>query len=290
MTIKKKSSKRNHNRKSLKRRNLKRNQYGRGNGNGNCDYSKSNKNQIKSILIDFIYKLYDYILKRNSCFLSGTFIIEYTNNQCFENFIEYLKIYSKSRPFSKTHRFFIDNSIFGKNRQCNLDDNYTNDLTCNVIDNITSDGIQYEILLPNITFLCDPDCRINRYLTKCTSDKKEIKRVLLFYTFSYMNKKYIFFKLEAEQAISIGHAKSALDRYILKKKTKSPYIGRREDSYKDINKDAPTLSNYMKQTKEIYDNDYKNFNEFLDDLKFYNKNIRTGRELFISANMLKSIF
>lgn len=252
------------------------------------------KERIKNIT-SFIKNLFIFLKSYDMCFLSGTIVFEDSDNRLF-NILTYNKDTSENihddnilpgAHWTTTH-------IDVYNKQNVLPDDSID--TGSIKQFFDNKKFKLELILNEpIDYLCDLE----------TNDKdKKIdnisqKRVLLYYRFIHENKKYIFFKLEEYNMNNINHLLKLLD-----KNRKDTYNKRREneDKYeteeqnncaKIDNKKCPvininnscTLNNLDKifYNKLACDNIIKNIN----DTNFYDTNLRTGRELFIT-NELKT--
>ena len=141
-----------------------------------------------------------------------------------------------------------------------------------------------------IDYLCD---------LKNTEKKSENisqKRILLYYRFIHNNKKYVYFKLEEHKMNSIHHVLN-----LLNKNRKDTYNKRREneDKYEteeqkncigiddkcpiNISGNKCTLQNQDKifYNKLLCEKIIKN----ISNNDYYDKNLRTGRELFINNEL-----
>jgi len=154
----------------------------------------------------------------------------------------------------------------------------------------------------------------------CETDRSESKRVLLYYPFKTINaeKQLLFFKLERDPMISIGHFNKAAATYIGNPidraigtsigVAETPKNGvdsstgldmRREDRTPEKNPNECNYNNYFKE-KDIhfYQNYYKilglsldddikdKINENISELQWYNDNVRTGCEFYVTKNLL----
>ena len=154
----------------------------------------------------------------------------------------------------------------------------------------------------------------------CETDRTETKRVLLYYPFKSVNenKQLLFFKLERDPMISIGHFNKAVATYIGNPidnalgtsigVAETPENGvdavtgldmRREDRTPERNPNECNYDTYFKQ-KDIhfYENYYKILGLPLDEdirtkisndtaeLEWYNNNVRTGCEFYVTKNLL----
>lgn len=122
----------------------------------------------------------------------------------------------------------------------------------------------------SLDYLCD----INTNASKKKDINKSSKRVLLYYRFKYENKIYLFFKLEGHPMISLSHIRSLID-----KKRNDEYLKRREDDKIEEYKKLINLNkSYYEEISKLLKLDY---NDIINKLDFYDKTLRTGKELFI---------
>lgn len=251
------------------------------------------KERIENIT-SFIKKLFIFLKSYDMCFLSGTIIFEDTDNRLF-NILTYNKDTSENihdnNILPGIHWTTTHLDVY--NKQNVLPDDSIE--TSSIKQIYGNKKFKLELILNEpIDYLCD--------LETDDKDKKidniSQKRVLLYYRFIHENKKYIFFKLEEYNMNSIHHLINLLD-----KKRKDIYNKRREneDKYETeeqtncvkidnklcpvINNNSCTLNNLDKifYNRLACDNIIKNIN----DTNFYDKNLRTGRELFVT-NELKT--
>lgn len=109
----------------------------------------------------------------------------------------------------------------------------------------------------------------------------EHKRVALWYVFSIGLRRFLFFKLEGDPALSLGHAASAAARYILKRDKPSKLPRRREDAYKNRGGLDPSAA-----LSESRANASTLWPDAAAEAAAYDRDIRIGRELFVPASVV----
>jgi hypothetical protein len=113
---------------------------------------------------------------------------------------------------------------------------------------------------------------------------------------------YTFLKLEGHYSISLGHTKSAFDRYILKKDAKPADLpSRREDCGEKCEFKDKNICDKEKKSCSVYSekNDYhiKQFKlaapEMADNIdisiNIYSEHVRTGDELFVPQDITNAL-
>ena len=178
-----------------------------------------------------------------------------------------------------------------------------------------------------------PTSKFERIIDKplenlCFIEKaSESKGVVLYYPFISLKQRLLFFKLERDQMLSVGHIDKALKTYVgnpldkhlgtnfgvkeVPKKGKDLETGldmRREDrgnvKYKEecdyqeyfYRKDIIFYKNYYKilglKKKLKLEEDFLNekFEKDYKELTWYNENVRTGCEFYVTKNLLIVMF
>lgn len=212
---------------------------------------------------NFIKYLYTFLKNYNMCFLSGTFIFEDFNNRLY-NFLTYgddnnINKTCQQNPLSKHHWTFTHNKVFSKNGVKSNNDCFSS-IVCK-----KNDCLKLELVFDEaLNYLCD----INNN-NKIISNKSS-KEVILYYSFEYNNKQYLFVKLENHNMNSPQHLMDFInqkryDKYDNRRENRSGYdfIVKDTNFYTDIN------------IKLLLNIDYKNI------INEYNKNLRTGNEFFV---------
>ncbi len=254
------------------------------------------KERINNITL-FIKKLFIFLKSYEMCFLSGTIVFEDSDNRLF-NILTYNK--------DTTENIIDDNVLPGIHWTATHLDVYDKQ---NVLpDNTINSGsikqvygnkkLKLELIFNEpIDYLCD--------LETDDKDKKEDnisqKRVLLYYRFIHENKKYIFFKLEEYNMNSINHLLNLLDKnrndtYNKRRENEDKYVTEKQTNCVKIDNNLcpnPNIDNNNSCTLNNLDKIFYNklicnkIIEKIDDNNFYDTNLRTGRELFIT-NELKT--
>ena len=287
---------------------------------GTASYSDT---QIRS----FISAIFNLLSKGNVCFSAGTIVFSDLGKLMFN-----LLTYNKLRIENNTYRCDDPKkNIRGDNVISSPQ--VTVKSTHKTHNKIFSSGKGKSIaclpksqtkferaINPPLEGLCDEPTSIEQ--------KSESKSVLLYYPFKAEDdKQFLFFKLERDEIISTGHIKKAVATYVgnridgfLGKST--PLFGvneipnhgidtvtgfdmRREDRSSDKNPNECDYSNFFYRKDVIfYENYYKILNiarpsDFiiqnnLAELEWYNTNIRTGCEFYVTSfllfDMLKKLF
>jgi hypothetical protein len=157
----------------------------------------------------------------------------------------------------------------------------------------------------------------------CNTNRSESKSVLLYYPFNTINnkKQLLFFKLERDEMISYGHLKKATATYIgnridrafgtnlgvnetpvkgidtnigldLRREDRNPQQHPNECSYDDYfkEKDIYFYSNYYRILGINADENIKTMiDEDINELNWYNDNVRTGCEFYVTKNLLATM-
>jgi hypothetical protein len=248
-----------------------------------------NNNDISILFIN----IFSYLKKYNICFINGSYIFEDNDMQLF-NLLTFNKSYVtyKTCPLmvSKTHW-----TTTHKNFQSNENILNLPNINCINHNNLSPNLFKLErILEPNINFICDQDTQIDQR----NPNNAETKKIILYYPFIHnkINKKYLFVKFESHPMESIGHVVNFLNT-----KRNTTYPIRRED--KESNR-ISYFKDFYEKDKQFYTDHYKYIGNIgnishieqseidsiikneIDNLDTYNKNIRTGNELYITNNML----
>jgi hypothetical protein len=237
-------------------------------------------------VILFVKYLFTFLKKNKMCFLSGTIIFQDNNNELFNfltfnnknknNDLCYGKVESSNGHFTKTHL-----NVYNKKEVISAE-------TC-VNDFLTSynkfleskcgkkkhECFKMEYVFNNkIDYLCDQETMLKSINPKNISTKG----VILYYRFKIQNKTYLFFKLEGHRMNSLKHVGAFLN-----KNRKDIYPKRRENVLNyNYNKD------FLHIDKKFYDiqlKDLNNKNQIIEEINYYNNNLRTGHELFIYEDL-----
>ena len=243
-------------------------------GGGKIDI-KTSKNAY-----NLVNMLYNYIKTVSLCFSSGTFIVELTENK-ISNIINELYKNGIKRRIQKTHTNFKDTNSHLKNKyKCYVDKKCQRNYTI--------------ISEPQKEIVIDP------YNVSCDDTKKIERQCVLMYPFTLtvnnVATKYMFIKIETDCTIDfvsmVKHGVGAIKRYILKNE-KDSSLTRREDHIIDIKKKHKDIKKidtaYKSDVSETINIDKDLLNKYKDKQDFYTKYLRTGRELFLSSEVLDSI-
>jgi len=222
--------------------------------------------------------LFTFLKFKNMCFLSGTIIFEDNDNRLF-NLLTYglfnnieNNCYTYN-PLAKPHISLTHIDVFKKKRvesneicfKYSLSKEFLSKLFQKKCSNLKC--LKMELFLKKIDFLCD--------ITTIDKDKnpnnESTKRVLLYYRFKHDKKQYLFFKLERYNMNSLSHVKDYInttrnDTYDKRRENKSTYSLKQKDDifYEEL------ISNFRLNEKKIK-----------IKIEEYNKELRTGNELFI---------
>jgi hypothetical protein len=292
----------------------------------NTPYSGNNygKTQYRDTTINkFIKSIFSLLYNGKVCFSSGTLVFN-DNYKCLFNLLTYNQI-------------TMDSSIYSCNNPLNYINNRRN-------KTIGSKNVHYQTnhkthnnvfkqnkgkpvaCIPNPNSHTKFERTFNPPLTElCEIKKSEKKGVLLYYPFtaSNSNKRLLFFKLERDKMISIGHVKKATATYIGNPIDKAigtkigvkekPEMGVDLETDLDLRREDRTETKYPKECKYetyFFQKDilfYKNyyyilnqdfeqeyidnkFEEDFEELSWYNENVRTGCEFYVTKNLLFTMF
>jgi hypothetical protein len=127
-------------------------------------------------------------------------------------------------------------------------------------------------LAPPLAGLCGP------------ADPKTTKGVMLWYVFTVGRQSYMFAKFEGHSAVSVAHAWSAVSRYVLKRKKKTPFAVRRENAYKDKGGVTPE-----RIAATVAQNIAQLWPQHASAARSYDKSIRVGMEMFVPAGVVAAL-
>jgi hypothetical protein len=242
-------------------------------------------NEHKINVLSFIRILFIFLKRYDMCFLSGTIIFEDDNSKLF-NLLTYGLIKDgefcdKDKAISNQHLTLTHMDIYkNPNVKSYRDDkcfklNMKQKIFKTTTINKCNDNKCFKMELElnyNLNFLCDIEDTFNIGSKSYNDLNISPKQVILYYRYIYQGKKYLFFKLEQFPMEKIGHILQFLNQ-----KRKDTYMKRRENE---------TTPEYIKDFKIKDEEFYKklfptDIEQQLEKLKFYNDNLRTGRELFI---------
>lgn len=206
----------------------------------------------------FLSRLHAHLASRGRCFTSGAFVLEVpAASSRFQAFLSQLVARSTRRPGARTHDGFQRADKLRRHRVCGA--------ACAADARSLRAGAQMEYALrPALSGLCGPA-------------DPATKGVLLFYSFQLGLKKYLYMKLESHGAMSLAHARGAVERYVLKRKKRSPYAIRREDAYKDAGGDVRARALAAAAANLVL------WPSRAAAAKAYDTSLRTGLELFVPA-------
>jgi hypothetical protein len=165
------------------------------------------------------------------CFLSGTIIFQDNNNELF-NFLTFDnikndncngKVEATSPHYSYTHKKVYKNNDVESAETCveKFLDPLNKKLEKYSCSNKTPHAcFKMEYILNNkIHFLCDQE----NIFKDINPKNKSTKRIILYYRFKFLNKTYLFFKLEGHKMVSLQHVgalinKKRFDTYVKRRK------------------------------------------------------------------------
>lgn len=251
----------------------------------------------------FISSVFSVLSKANTCFYSGSLVFS-DEAGLFFNLLTFNTLMMDDDTYQcKDFKRTGDFSFFNR-RQSIITSKNVSSITKITHSNVFKEKKAKDIdCIPSSAF----NTKFERIITKikdlCQNTNHNIKKsVCLFYPFASVknkNRRMLLLKLEGSQQFSVSHAirkasmivgadKVSLDRGI-DKKTGLPI--RREDS-------NPSQFNYnelfAEKDKEFYKNYHTIFGIELDktrisqdlrELEWYNNNLRTGCEVFISKHL-----
>ena len=215
------------------------------------------------------------MLKNNrSCFDHGSFVIETTRSAKLESFLQELKAASHRRLVSGTHRLLLSPRLHQRYRICKQDITRP----CNDI-HITPTSKQMEYKLkPKLKTLCD--------------SRSSPKGVVLFNSFSYASRRFVFIKLEENVGVSIGHAVDAFRHYIMD--SKKNMDTRQEDDFRMhsvtgiVNRAANDILVLQSAAAKLGLSAAKH-DGIRKQSNFYTKNVRVGNEFFLPGPLADSL-
>ncbi len=215
--------------------------------------------EVEARVRGFLTRLHSKLASRGRCFSSGAFVVHIPQSSTqFQRFLDGLLAHSSARFGAKTHDDFQVLAKLRARRLCRPA--CARDITA------LRPGRQREFIFgAPLAGLCGPA-------------DASAKRVLLFYTFQTNSGAYLYMKLESEPALSVGHAVSALSRYVLKKSKKSQFAARRENAYKNKRGVAARTAMALSSAdvRELWPEQAKNSKE-------YDASLRIGYEFFVPA-------
>jgi hypothetical protein len=167
-----------------------------------------------ALLRRFLTELFGHLGPR--CFGNGVIVAEVGGSDSpMRLFIEGVVARSSARVIARTHRLFMDPAAFDRQRVCGR----APGAGCESAGLVATDQ--------QMEYSFDP-----KLMVSCAASETETapagKGVLLLYRFSYQHERvrrdYAFLKLEADKGLSVAHAISAFQHYVLH----SSVEGRRE--------------------------------------------------------------
>jgi hypothetical protein len=270
---------------------------------------------------NFIRSMFKFLSYGRVCFSAGTFVFNDIGQLLF-NLLTYNKFLVKSNTYNcdKPLKSNIQTSIIRSYPRIasELVDYQKGHATHNKIFQLNK-GVPIECI-PNSKYTKFERHFEPRLEGLCETDRSESKRVLLYYPFKTINaeRQLLFFKLERDPMVSFGHVSKAVATYVGNPldKTFGSQLGvretpengidintgldmRREDRTPQRNpnecnydtyfreKDNQFYQNYYKILGLPLDEDIKNKNlENITELEWYNSNVRTGCEFYVTKNLL----
>jgi hypothetical protein len=251
--------------------------------------STDNLNGSYKNIVAFIISLFTFLKINNMCFLSGSIIFEDNNNKLF-NLLTYGLLNNINNncntshpPLAKSHITFTHKEIYKKIGVSSSEDCFKLSINGQILRSFISKCADNKCLKmqlrlnKNINYLCD----ITTYDILKDTNNKSPKQVILFYRFKYNTINYLFFKLESHDMNSMSHSLNYLN-----KKRYDTYDKRREDNTSLL----LYFNNYLYEKDNLFydnllSNLYNNDNDIINKIQFkinlFNKNLRTGKELFI---------
>lgn len=222
------------------------------------------RHSFDSTLRQFLARLHRHLATHGRCFVSGSFVMEMPPGARFQVFLDNLLAHSSRRLLAKTHDDFQNPAKLASHRLCAT--------ACGADARALRAGAQHEYRFrPPLAGLCG-------------SQDAYPKGVLLWYTFSLGLKRYVFMKLETHASTSPAHATSALSRYVLKKKKKTPFETRREDAYKDSKRPIREAA-----AAAAARNVAALWPAHAREATAYDASVRTGMELFVPAAIVATL-
>lgn len=216
----------------------------------------------------FLAGLHARLARGGRCFVSGAFVLEVPGGSTrFQRFLSELTASSTRRPLARTHDTHQSAAKLARRRTCGAG--------CAAPVRGLASGPQMEYRLsPPMEGLCAPGFP---------------KGVLLWYVFSLGRRRYVFAKLETQGALSLGHATSALRRYVFKApKQKSALRVRREDAFKNSATQSPAALRRA-ATDAAAENVAALWPAQAAAAGRYDATLRTGLEVFVPAAVVLSL-
>ena len=248
---------------------------------------------------EIIKNIYNTINK--NCFLHGAFVFEDEKGLLLNALTHNCGVnrWRKSLRDEITHNTFMNEDKFRKlGRNSILDTEFLTSMKLYYPDANLWKYYQYENFIKNeggntetLKYLCNPRCNEEEKLEECTDDRKAPKKVMLFYPFRVkslkknITKRYLYLKLESSPAISVEHAIEAAEAYTTDVKDNSGYPRRRER----LRKKETSYDDKLR----IADNEFYEYLNLTsndkEDIRFYNKFVRSHNELFIPQSITNRI-
>lgn len=255
--------------------------------------NKANKSKIHTLdtfnhVNDSLSKLFNILDNNDMCFIGGALVIEDPENKIF-NLLTY------------------DTPEIDTNHKLKLS-NYTNMIQTlthsSFSDRFNPSGVvpnNPSFIIPKVKcmtekFKCNKFERkiyIEKICNNCVTDDShvEVKQNLLYYPFKDLEgNNYLYIKLESHPSISLGHAKAAIDTYVTKSKfnSDSKTCKPRRESAKDLEswRNEFEIKDSKFYDKLVYKGMLDN-TELKTKIEHYNRNIRSGNELFIPYSFIQ---
>lgn len=257
-------------------------------------------------IINILDILHQVLITSQSCFLQGAFVFSDKDGELFRFLTEDCQIGKRIPIFRQiTHTYFLKNKKFNK-PNAHLDMDFAEKVNTYFPQAINNVYEMYETPIQDsdrntieYNYACDVACRdIPREEEKCPEGLKATKRILLYYPFQVIHfnsqgnfkRRYLYLKLEETPAISIEHAKTALQAYLAPKTKVSYGIGKEYPLRRERKVDDHKEPNYKNTDLFRLDNElYAFLSVDQDDIKLYNDSVRSHYEMYIPQKLTDSI-
>jgi len=210
-------------------------------------------------------RLHAMLAAKGRCFVSGAFVLEIPPSARVAAFLSTLVGLSARRLLARTHDGFQDPRKLLRHRLCGG--------RC-----VAGGGLRAG---PQREYRFEPPLH-----GLCGALDQSPKGVMLFYTFQFGPKTYLYLKLESHARASVAHVRGASQRYVLKRSKRTAFETRREDAYKDL----PRQTVVEAAARASLSNVQSLWPSRAADARAYDASLRTGLELFVPATVVATLF
>lgn len=208
-----------------------------------------------------------------SCFEHGAIVVETTRSAGLEALFGAVKAASHKRVIAGTHRLLLSPRLHQKSRLCNV-----HTPPCSGLRLLqTSKQLEYA-LDPKLTELCKAG--------------SPAKGVVLFNSFAFGSRRFLFLKLEENVGMSLGHVIDAFKHYILH--SKQHIETRAEDDFRKhtvagiVNRAANDIF-VLQSAAAKRGLSAAKLNMVRTQSNHYNRHVRVGNEFFLPGPLADSL-